>query len=236
MFGWLKSHWKAVASVAVAAVVFTVVTVATGGLGAPLLVSLAAGGFASGVAGYVTGELLEGRKPTVKQALIQGGVAAAITVATFGVGRVLAPVASRVLAPVAARVLPEGVTAAVPQIVRQSTTNTAVGATFGAGMKVAENAVRGRPLGEGVGDAAALGAINGLLMEPANRLATRLQAPRVPAPVEPACDVTAALRRGPQADRAGEAGRGADDDHSGQREPRGVEARDPRARHAGPRR
>lgn len=187
MFSWLKSHWKGVATLLVAAVVFTAVTVLTGGLGAPLLVSLAAGGFASGAAGYVTGELLNGRKPTVKDALFQGALASVITVGTFGVGRFLAPYASRVLAPVVNRI-PAVVRNAIPAVVTRTVANSAVGAAFGTGTKVAANAITGRPLTEGTGDAAIFGAMSGALAEPSQRLGNALRArvfapPRVIDPV-----------------------------------------------------
>ena len=189
MFDWLSSHWKAVATVAVAAVVFTAVTVATGGLGAPVAAALLAGGFASGVAGYTTSELLDGRTPTVQGALVQGTVAAGLTVATFGVGRVLAPV----VAPLVASVLPEAVTSAVPAIVQRTVTNTAVGATFGTGVKVAENAVTGRPLLENTQDAAILGAMSGALVEPTVRAVNAVApGPRVvaPPPIDPVTQTT----------------------------------------------
>src|SRR4051812_22081988 len=148
MRSWLEGHFQGVAALAVATAVFAIVTIATGGLGAPLLVALAAGGFASGVAGYATGELLSGRTPRLKDAALQGVLAAALTVATLGVGRVLAPVVGRVLAPLLGRVLP-GAKKLIPVIVQAEVTNAAVGATFGSGMKAAENLGRGRPLGEG---------------------------------------------------------------------------------------
>lgn len=171
MFGWLQDNWKGIAVLAVAAVVFTVVTVATGGLGAPVMLSLAAGGFASGVAGYATGELLDGRTPTLQDALVQGTVSAALTVTTVGVGRVIAPVAAGLLAPVT-RVIPAGLV--VPEVVKVSVGNGVVGATFGTGVQAVQNVVRGRPVTEGLEDAAALGAIDGLLAAPASSLGQRL--------------------------------------------------------------
>lgn len=166
MFGWLKKHWKTIATVAVATVVFVGVTVLTGGLGAPAMVALLAGGVASGVAGSVTANLLDGKPVSVKDALIQGVVSGVITVATAGLGNVLAPVVSRALAPVIARTVP----AAAAPFITATVTNGTVGATLGAGTQVAQNALTGRPLGENVGPAALLTGVTGTLIEPLKRI------------------------------------------------------------------
>lgn len=98
MFGWIKDHWKTIATVAVGTVVFVGVTALTGGLGAPAMAALFAGGFASGVAGSVTAHLLDHKAVSFGDAVLQGTVAAVLTVATAGLGRLVAPAVSRAFA------------------------------------------------------------------------------------------------------------------------------------------
>lgn len=166
MFGWIKEHWKTIAVVAASTVVFVGVTVLTGGLGAPALVALAAGGFASGVTGSALSSYLDHKPISVKDALVQGAVASVLTVATAGIGRVVAPYVSRAVAPALTRVLPR---AAVP-FITNTVTNSSVGATLGAGTQVAQNAVMGRPLSENVGQATVVGGVTGAVLEPLARV------------------------------------------------------------------
>lgn len=175
MLGWLKDHWKSIAVIAAATVVFVGVTALTGGLAAPALaaigasalatpLSLLAGGFASGAAGYVVGRWLDGEKPTLGETLRSGAIAGVVTLATAGLGRVIAPL----LAPTVSRIAP--VVAAIPTPVKVSAMNGVTGSAFGAVTQAGANVVTGRPIGENLGDATALGAVNGLLLAPAQRL------------------------------------------------------------------
>lgn len=156
MLGWVSRNWKTIASVAVSTAVFAAVTVATGGLGAPLLVALAAGGFASGVAGYATTQGLNGRPVDLSSALVAGSAASLISVGTLGLGRVVAPLLGR-----AAPAVPQVVTRAmarVPAPVRVPAANAAVGAGLGAALSPGDRL-----------EGATVGAVNGLLMAPAQR-------------------------------------------------------------------
>lgn len=171
--GWFRRNWKTLAAVAVSVVVFAAVVaaapliiaalpvLAAAAAAAPLVATvttLAVAGFASGAAGYVTQQLLDRKPITAKGVLVAGAVSGVVTVATAGLLTVAAPVVSRVLSPIVPRAF-----TALPQAVRTTTVNTAVGATLGGGTKVAVNAVTGRPLGEGVLDATATGALTGLV-------------------------------------------------------------------------
>lgn len=163
MLGWLRRNWKTVASVAVSTAVFAAVTVATGGLGAPLLVALAAGGFASGVAGYATTQVLEGRPVDPSSALVAGGVASLVSVGTLGLGRLAAPLLSR-----AAPAVPQVVVrtaARVPVVARVPATNAAVGGALGAALTPGDRL-----------EGATVGAVNGLLQTPAQRAGQALVA------------------------------------------------------------
>lgn len=162
---WLASHWKQIAVIAASTVVFVAVTAATGGLGAPALVALASGGFASGAAGYSLDRILNGQKPTLGGALKAGAISTVVTVATAGVARVVAPLVSRAVTP--------AVAAAVPAVARPAVQSVVVGAAVGgplaAGAQVAQNAASGRPLDEGVGTALATGTAIGALQSPLTR-------------------------------------------------------------------
>lgn len=172
MLGWLKNHWKVFAVGAIATVAFVAVTAATGGLAAPLLatlgasalatpLSLAAGGFASGVVGYVANRWLSHEKATVGDALKQGAISTVVTLATLGAGRLLAPV----LEPL----VPEAV-AALPAAVKVSAGNALAGSLLGAGTQAASNAITHRPLTENLDVATAVGGFDGLLLAPARAL------------------------------------------------------------------
>ncbi len=169
--GWLRRNWKSIVTAVVATVVFVAVAAAVPLLiaGAPVIAALAVAGVASGVAGYVTGQLLNRQPITARGVIVSGAIGGIVTVATAGVLTVAAPVVSRVVGPMLPRVIPR-VWNATPLAVRTSTVNTTVGATLGGGTKVAANAVTGRPLDEGVWDATTVGALNGLLMSPTQRL------------------------------------------------------------------
>ncbi len=166
MFGWIKKNWKTIATVAVATVAFVAVTALTGGLGAAPMLALLAGGVASGVAGSVTADLLEGRPVNVQGALVNGAVAGVVTVATAGLGRVFAPYVSRAVTPVLTRVSPRLAT----PFVTNTITNTTVGSTLGAGTQVTTNWILDRPLDENLGRATLVGGAGGLLMEPLRRV------------------------------------------------------------------
>jgi hypothetical protein len=167
---WLANHWKTLATIAVATAVFVAVTAATGGLGAPAALALVAGGFSSGVAGYATGQWLDGKPVTLKGAVVAGGVSAAITLATAGLGRAFAPAISRVVIPAVNKVVPEAVAAAVPQAVKTAAVDASGGAVVGAGVQVGANAVSGKPLTTNLGPAMASGALSGVLQDPATRV------------------------------------------------------------------
>ncbi len=121
-FDWLpipKMDWTTVASVVVGTAVFVGLTVVTGGLGAPLLATLAVAGFGSGVAGQLTFDLLNGKKPGL-DVLAAGVVSMGLTFVGAGVGQVI----GRVAAPIVSKVLEKtGVSAALAR---------AAGATEGA--------------------------------------------------------------------------------------------------------
>jgi hypothetical protein len=167
--GWLQNHWKTIATIAVATVAFVAVTALTGGLGAAPMAALFVGGFASGVAGYATDGLLNKTALTVKGALLQGGTAAVLTVATAGIGRLLAPAVSKAVTPVVSRLVPE----TAEPLVTRTVVNTGVGASLGAATKVADNALDRRPLGEGVKNAALLSGATGAAIEPLQGVVAR---------------------------------------------------------------
>jgi hypothetical protein len=157
MLGWVSRNWKTIAVAAVATVAFAAVTVATGGLGAPAMLALAAGGFASGAAGYATKQALDGNPVNASDALVAGATSMVITVGTMGVGRLAAPLLTR-----AAPLVPQVVVrtaAAVPQAARAPAANVAVGATLGAALTPGDRL-----------EGATVGAVNGLLAAPAQRL------------------------------------------------------------------
>lgn len=163
MFGWVARNWKTIASVAVSTAVFAAVTVATGGLGAPVLVALAAGGFASGVAGYATTQALEGRPIDPSSALVAGATASLISVGTLGLGRLAAPLLSR-----AAPAIPQAVVRtvqAVPVAARVPVTNAAIGGGLGAALNPDDRL-----------EGATVGAVNGLIATPAQRFGQALVA------------------------------------------------------------
>jgi hypothetical protein len=166
---WTANHWKTIATIAVSTVAFVVVTVATGGLDLPAAACLLAGGFASGVAGYATGNLLDGQKLSLGAALLSGGISALVTVATAGLLRFATPALTSLAAPVEAAI-PAAVREAVPAVVARTAFNSSLGGALGAGVKAIENGIQGRPIGQGVGEAAIEGGINGALLEPAMRL------------------------------------------------------------------
>lgn len=94
LFDWLPvpdMDWKTIASIAVGTGVFVGLTVLTGGLGAPLLATLAVAGFGSGVAGQLVYDLLAGHKPGV-DVLAAGVVSMGLTFVGAGVGRVVGPI------------------------------------------------------------------------------------------------------------------------------------------------
>jgi hypothetical protein len=185
-FHWTEDHWKTIAVVAASTVVFVGVTALTGGLGAPALVALGSGGFASGVTGYALSNLLDHRPLTLTGALSAGLVSTVVTIATAGVLRAASPFVSRVAAPVAAAI-PDAVTAAVPAVVTRTVGSTAVGAGLGAGTQFVENLATGRPAGENVREAALEGGLNGAFMVPAERLVSvpLSRLPLEPPPVGP---------------------------------------------------
>jgi hypothetical protein len=181
---FVKKHVATIASLAASTLVFAGVL----GLSIvcpfaiPAIAALAAAGFASGATYYGVSNLLSGRSVSLQGFLWSGLTSTAVTVATAGTAELLAPVASRVLAPLA-NALPRAVAGAVPGAARAAVGNASAGAAFGAGARVAENAVGGRPLGRGVGGATALGAVSGAFVGPANRLTTSIAAE--PAAAEP---------------------------------------------------
>ncbi|MEZ0229933.1 MAG: hypothetical protein ACAI25_15015 [Planctomycetota bacterium] len=124
---WLplpKMDWNTVAGIVVGTGVFIGLTVLTGGLGAPLLVTLAVAGFGSGVAGQLTYDLLAGRKPGV-DVLAAGVVSMGLTFVGAGVGQVV----GRVAAPIVSRILERtGVSAA---LARAGQAEGAAAATIG---------------------------------------------------------------------------------------------------------
>ncbi len=179
--GWVGDHWREIATVVVATVVFAAVTAATGGLGAPALLAVAAGGFASGGAGYVTGQLLNGQPISPRDLLIQATIGGVVSTATFGAGRALTPALGRIATPT--------ILQALPATGRTALTNTAAGAVFGGGARVVENAVRGEALTDGLGTATTLGALNGAISAPlTHAVAAPIEArltPELPAPSPP---------------------------------------------------
>ncbi|MEZ0228621.1 MAG: AvrPphF family type III effector [Planctomycetota bacterium] len=101
--GWVGDHWKDIAVIGAAVVIGTVVTVATGGAGAPLLVALAAGGVAGGAGGEVTRALLNGESVDIGNVLKAGAISGVITVGTLGLGKLATPVITKALSPSATR-------------------------------------------------------------------------------------------------------------------------------------
>lgn len=101
--GWVGDHWKQIAVIGTAIIVGTVVTVLTGGAGAPLLVALAAGGFAGGASADVVSSLLDGERIDPLHVLQAGAVSTAITVGTFGLGKLATPAITKILTPNATR-------------------------------------------------------------------------------------------------------------------------------------
>lgn len=154
MFGWLASHGTTIAVLAASTVAFVGVTALTGGLGAAPMLALMAGGVASGVTGYATGQLLTRQALSVKDMLIQGVLAGVVTLATAGLGRALVPVLADTLAPTAARIV----------------ANSTAGATLGGATVMLENALDRKPLLAGVGEGALLSAATGALLEPVLRV------------------------------------------------------------------
>ncbi|MEZ0230687.1 MAG: hypothetical protein ACAI25_18845, partial [Planctomycetota bacterium] len=88
---WTQDHWKDIAIAVAATAVFIGVTALTGGLGAPALLAFAAGGFASGVAGYGLSSWLYDTPFSPRDALIAGATGAVVSAATFGVARYASP-------------------------------------------------------------------------------------------------------------------------------------------------
>lgn len=170
--GWLSRNWKTLVVLGVSTVVFVAVTLATGGLGAPAMLALAAGGFSSGVAGYATGQLLNGKPIQAGEAVKAGAIAGVVTVATMGLGRVVAPLISRA-APLAARAVPAAATTIVPNAVRSVVANGVIGGAVGGAFRAGDNVVHGKPWNEGLSDAVTTNAVNGALLGP---LATRMLA------------------------------------------------------------
>ncbi|HZU95147.1 MAG TPA: C2 family cysteine protease [Planctomycetota bacterium] len=161
---FVSHHWRQIVTIGAAVAVGVAVTIATGGLGAPLLLAAAAGGLAAGATGYTVGWLLSPRRPAwswggfAKATLVSGGLA----VATAGLGEALSPVAGSVVS----AVVPDAVASAVPDAVSSAVSNAAAGSVFGAGTQVVLNAVDGRPLGDGVGLSAIVGGGTGAVVGP----------------------------------------------------------------------
>src|SRR5579871_5981639 len=131
---FVKNHWRQILVIGAAVAIGVLVTVATGGLGAPLLVAALAGGLAAGGTSYTLNWLLTPDRPAwswtgFAEATVVSGV---LAVATAGVGEVVAPVASSVVS----SVVPDAVTAAVPDAVSSAVSNAAAGSVFGAGQQV----------------------------------------------------------------------------------------------------
>lgn len=159
-------HWKEIAVVAVSTVVFAAVIVATGGtaaLLAPTLLQLAAAGIASGVAGQVTADLLDGRTPTVRDVVKAAVIGGVITVATAGLGRFV-----------------PGLSRPLQNQIAQRAVIGGAGTVGGAGAQVMSNAIDGRPLFENVGEAAVRGGLTTLAASEGVRLA----APRIVSAIE----------------------------------------------------
>jgi hypothetical protein len=166
---WTEDHAKTIAVIAASTVVFVGVTALTGGLGAPALLALASGGFASGATGYALSNVLDHKPVTFTGLLTAGAVSTIATIATAGLLEFASPIVGRLAAPLAAAV-PEAVSNAVPAVIARTVTGAATGAGLGAGTQVVENLIAGRPVGENVGEASIEGSLNGALMEPATRL------------------------------------------------------------------
>jgi hypothetical protein len=172
---FVSHHWRQIVTIGAAVAVGVAVTIATGGLGAPLLLAAAAGGLAAGATGYTVGWLLSPHRPAwswggfAKATLVSGGLA----VATAGLGEALSPVAGSVVS----AVVPDAVSAAVPDAVSSAVSNAAAGSAFGAGTQVVLNAVDGRPLGDGVGLAAVVGGGTGAVVAPVAEAVTGSAAP-----------------------------------------------------------
>ncbi|MEZ0230685.1 MAG: AvrPphF family type III effector [Planctomycetota bacterium] len=178
---WTQDHWKDIAIAVAATVVFVGVTALTGGLGAAPLLAFAAGGFASGVAGYGLSSWLYDTPFSVQDALLAGATGAVVSAATFGVARYASPA----LAGVGSRAASTTVVSAVPAGVRTGVTNAAAGAAFGSGFQAASNVVAGRPVSEGVGDAAIVGGLSGAATGPLTRFTTGGRVPAVAHEVDP---------------------------------------------------
>jgi hypothetical protein len=157
---FFKDHWKTIAVVAASAVVFVAVTALTGGLGAPALLALAAGGFSSGVTGYALGNWLDHKPITLQGALTAGVVSTVVTVATAGVGRFAAPVLQRIAVPA----VDDLASSTLGQAAIRTTANAAAGSAFGTGVQATSNAIQGRPLTNGLANAALAGGVNGAIM------------------------------------------------------------------------
>jgi hypothetical protein len=177
-----------VAVAAVVAVAAPVLAAAAGvalTAGAVTAISVGTAGVVSGVVGYMVGQGLANQPVTAKGLLVSGALSGVISLATLGLGSVLSPVVSRGVTPVIARV---GLSEATTAVAARVATNGGVGGILGAGTKVVENAVSGRPLLEGVPQATATGVGLGMALPPIQNLANNAvaRATGLPAPsVEP---------------------------------------------------
>src|SRR5262249_34054442 len=130
---FVADHWKTIAVVAASTLAFVAVTALTGGLGAPFMAAMLAGGFASGVTGYAVSNWLDHKPIPLTGALTAGAVSAVVTVATVGVGRFASPLLSRIAVPAVDDVVSSTAGQAAVKVV----TNAATGAAFGASTQVA---------------------------------------------------------------------------------------------------
>ncbi|HZU95146.1 MAG TPA: hypothetical protein VFF73_00450 [Planctomycetota bacterium] len=180
---FVAHNWRQILVITAAVAVGVLVTVATGGLGAPLLVAALAGGLAAGGTSYTLNWLLTPSRPAwswtgFAEATLVSGV---LAVATAGVGEVVAPVASSVVS----SVVPDAVTAAVPDAVSTAVGNATAGSVLGAGQQVVLNAVEGRPLGDGVVTAAVVGGATGAVVRPVTDGLTSRGGPEGPVNPDP---------------------------------------------------
>jgi hypothetical protein len=176
---FVAKHWKTILVVGVSTIVFVAATALTGGLAGPALLALggpilatatglAVGGAASGLSAYLLGQWLDHRPITLKGALTAVAVSTVVSLATAGIGAKFAPVLTKAATPIVDDLIPAAANDALPNAARAAALGAISGGPLGATGQVLENAITGKPLGQNVGQAFAIGAITGATQAPLN--------------------------------------------------------------------
>ncbi|MEZ0230548.1 MAG: hypothetical protein ACAI25_18140, partial [Planctomycetota bacterium] len=135
-------------------------TLVTGGLGLPIILSLAASGFVGGFAGGLVSSLLSGQKPRWGSLLKQAGLAAALTVTTFAVANYVAPYVQSSTT----RALQD-----LPGGLADDAGRAAADAVFATSNRAVTNVFSGRPVGQGLAGAAGRSAFQTGVLAPARQ-------------------------------------------------------------------